>query len=315
VSAGPTRTITVEVPASTANLGAGFDVLALALDLVNEITVGPSLELPAGEVFTDVLGEGATELAGGRPNRFTEAFLGSVGESDHGWHVEMRNAIPLARGLGSSAAATVAGLVCGRALRTDRTISDDDLLAIATRLEGHPENAAASLLGGFVVAAASADGPSVVRLDVPAPLQVVLFIPDQQLATSEMRAVLPADVPREDAIHNVGRAALAVAAFASGRLDRLGLATEDRLHEPYREKVFPALPILVGAAREAGALGACLSGAGSTIVAFADSVKLAGTVSEALAAAALRSGLEGRPLVVAPRALGANVRAAGPATG
>jgi homoserine kinase len=301
------RTITVEVPASTANLGAGFDVLALALDLVNEITVAPALDLPPGEVFTDALGEGAAELSGGRANRFTEAFLGSVGEVEHGWHVEMRNAIPLARGLGSSAAATVAGLVAGRALRTDRVISDDDLLTIATRLEGHPENAAASLLGGFVVAIATSDGPSVARFEPPSGLIVVLFIPDRQLPTAEMRAVLPAEVPREDAVHNVGRAAIAVAAFATGRLELLGAATEDRLHEPYRAAVFPALPAMVQAARQAGALGACLSGAGSTIIAFADSPALAEAVSRALSTEAQRSGLDGRPLVARPRPMGAVV--------
>ena len=155
---------TVEVPATSANLGAGFDALAIALDLVNTVTVRPAADLPPTEVFTDALGEGAAELSGGAANRFTEAFLGSVGDADHGWQVEMHNAIPLARGLGSSAAATVAGLVAGRALRRDRPISDDDLLAIATRLEGHPENAAAALVGGFVVAVSGDMGPIVRRI-------------------------------------------------------------------------------------------------------------------------------------------------------
>lgn len=300
------QSVTVEVPASTANLGAGFDALALALDLVDVITVTPAHDLPPGEVFTDVLGEGAAELSGGRPNRFTEALIRSAGEAGHGWHVEMRNAIPLARGLGSSAAATVAGLLAGRAVR-GAEVSDEDLLGEATNAEGHPENAAASILGGFVVAVASRDRPAVVRFDPPPGLLAVLFVPDRQLSTEQMRSVLPDMVARADAVHNVGRAALAVAAFATGRLELLGPATDDRLHEPYRARVFPALPVIASAAREAGALGGCLSGAGSSIIAFCRDHAAARPVGIAMRQAAEQVGEPGELRIVAARSEGATV--------
>ena len=140
-----------------------------------------------------------------------------------------------------------------------------------------------------------------------AALVVTLFIPDRPLSTAAMRAALPAQVPFGDAVHNVGASSLAVAAFASGRLDLLTAATDDRLHEPYRAAVYPELPVLVAAARRAGALGACMSGAGSSVIAFADSETLAARLAVALEAAAQEAGLPGHSLVVRPRARGAFV--------
>ena len=186
-------------------------------------------------------------------------------------------------------------------------LSPDRVLALAGEAEGHPDNAAAALLGGFVVVATVDGAPRAVRFQPPDALLCVLFIPDRPLATRDMRAALPASVPFEDAIHNVGAASLAVAAMASGRLDLLRAATVDRLHEPYRATPYPELPLMTRAARAAGALGAALSGAGSTIIAFADHQEVAERVSATLCREAVRLDLPGRAMIVRPRTDGARV--------
>jgi homoserine kinase len=298
--------VVVEVPATTANLGAGYDVLAMALDLVNRVTV-EVLDEPLVEL--EVEGEGSGQLVGDRHNRFVVALeLGlrwALGEvpAGIGWRVEMRNEIPLARGLGSSAAATVAGLVAADALTGGR-LGERLQLDLACELEGHPDNAAAALLGGFVVVATVGGRPEAVRFDVPGRLRAVLFVPDRELATTAMRTVLPREVLHRDAVFNVGRAALAVAAISSGRYELLRDATEDRLHEPYRAAVFPELPRLVAAAREAGALGACLSGAGSSVIAFADDERTLEDAGLAMARVAAEQGLTGRVRPIVPRNAG-----------
>ncbi|MGC8633062.1 MAG: homoserine kinase [Candidatus Limnocylindrales bacterium] len=298
--------VVVEVPGSTANLGAGYDVLAMALDLVNRVTV-EVLNEPVVEL--EVEGEGSGQLVGDRHNRFVVALeLGlrwALGEAPAGigWRIGMRNEIPLARGLGSSAAATAAGLVAADALTGGR-LDERRQLDLACELEGHPDNAAAALLGGFVVVATVGGRPEAVRFDVPGRLRAVLFVPDRELATAAMRAALPRQVLHRDAVFNVGRAALAVAAISSGRYELLRHATEDRLHEPYRATVFPELPRLVAAAREAGALGACLSGAGSSVIAFADDERTLEAAGLAMARVASEQGLAGRVRPIAPRNAG-----------
>jgi homoserine kinase len=303
------RHVVVDVPATTANLGAGFDALALALDMALRVRLEAVDGTPAIEV--EVIGEGADVLPTARDNRFVAALARGLHEAGVGegvrWHATMENPIPLGRGLGSSAAATIAGLVAADALAGGIEGGQRRLLALATESEGHPDNAAAALHGGFVLVVAVDGTPAVVRFDPPAELHAALFIPHRQLATRDMRDVLPASVPREDAVHNVGRAALAVAAFATGRLELLGPATDDRLHEPYRTILFPTLPALIGAAREAGALGACLSGAGSTVIAFCRDEPCAASVGRAMAAAARDAGEPGNVRVVRARGAGATV--------
>jgi len=305
------RRVSVEVPASSANLGAGFDCLAVALGLVNRM----ALEVRGwsrGEIELTVDGEGQGELTDDRSNRFVAAVEAAL-RAAHGdvpdgvgWRVEMRNEIPLGRGLGSSAAATVGGLVAGNALVGER-LTTADLLRIGTELEGHPDNVAAALLGGFVAAASLDEGIEAVRFDAPRDLRAVLFVPDRRLATDEMRRVLPAKVPRADAVANLGRVALGVAGIATGRYDLLRTLSLDRLHEPYRSAVYPELPALVGAAREGGAIAASLSGAGSTIIAFSDSVASIARIEASLAAAAADADLSGQLLVVSPRNTGATI--------
>jgi len=277
------RRVVVEVPASSANLGAGYDCIGVALGLTNRIEVEVR-GWSRGEMELSVEGEGQGELEGNRDNRCVlgiEAALREVrGELPDGigWRIEMHNEIPLARGLGSSAAATVGGLVAGNAL-----------------------------LGGFTVSAPIDGGVEALRFDAPRDLRAVLFIPDLRLPTDEMRAVLPAKVPLVDAVANLTRVAVGVAGMATGRFDLLRVLTVDRLHEQYRAKVYPQLPQLVESARKAGAIGACLSGAGSTVLAFSDSVRTITRIEAAFGAAAADTDLTGRIAVVSFRNNGAQV--------
>jgi homoserine kinase len=305
------RRVVVDVPATTANLGAGYDCLGMALDLVNRVELEVRGWSRDGVELT-VEGEGAGELAADRSNRFVRGLEAALteargeGAADAAWRVTMKNRIPLARGLGSSAAATVGGLVAGNAL-VGGALEQKDLLRLATTIEGHPDNAAAALLGGLAASVVTTDGVEAIRFDVPRELRAVLFIPELRLPTDEMRRVLPSKVPLGDAVANLGRVAVGIAGLATGRLDVLRWLTEDRLHEPYRAAVFPQLPRLVADARAAGAIGACMSGAGSTVIAFSDSLAAIAEIEGAFRAAAADTDLPGRIEVVAPRNAGAAV--------
>ena len=309
------RSVGVEAPATIANLGAGYDCLGLAVDLPLRVTVdavAPRAD-PASIELT-VHGDCVGELPEDRSNRFIIALeaglteLGFDGLDRVGWKVEMTNPIPLERGLGSSAAATVAGLRAACSIAGSE-LEMGTLLRLATRIEGHPDNIAPGLLGGLVASIALDDRVEAIRLDPPRNLQVVAWIPERKLPTSEMRRVLPESVPRADAVANLARVAVGVAGLASGRTDVLGLLTQDRLHEPYRAEIYPELPQLVAAARSARALGACLAGAGSTVVAFVDSTDEAAAdrVGIAFRATAARLGQPGRLAVFNPARGGARV--------
>jgi homoserine kinase len=311
------RRLAIEVSATAANLGAGYDCVGMALALTDRIDVEAVAQPHAG-VELVVRGEGDGELRGDRENRVVRALdatLGAAFDEDAtalGWRIAMDNRIPLSRGLGSSAAATVAGIVAGNAL-AGGPLSTAEMLGIAVEIEGHPDNAAPALLGGFTVSgpvpAADGRGETIeaLRFDVPRDLRAILFIPDLPLRTSDMRAALPDSVPRADAVHNLGAVALGVAGVAAGRYDLLRALTVDRLHEPYRAAVYPQLPRLVAAARDAGAIGACLSGAGSTIIAFTDTAAGLGRIEAAFKAFAEEEAFAGRVVVVAPENAGARV--------
>jgi homoserine kinase len=290
--------VTVEVPASSANLGPGYDALALALTLKLTVTVEASDDGPSE---LHVTGEGADVIALDGSNRLVAALERGLAEAGAavpaGWRIGMANEIPLRRGLGSSAAATVAGLLAAEGY-AGADFGPAGRLALATELEGHADNAAAALLGGFVVVA----GGRAVRFDPPPELRLVLFVPQVELATADMRAVLPETVPHRDAAHNVGQAAMVVAAMATGDLSLLAATFEDRLHEPQRSELFEPLGALVAAARQAGAVGAALSGAGSSIIAFCDSVAAARAVASDWESAASRLRLDGRVMNLLPGA-------------
>ena len=301
------RPVKVEAPASSANLGPGFDSLALALDLHLRVTVTP---LDHGSEQLVVEGEGADEIGMDAGNRFLiglEHGLQQFGLEPPVMRIEMDNEIPLARGLGSSAAACVAGLLVAEAL-AGAVLGHGRIYAMATEIDGHPDNVGAALHGGFVVVQRGRDGaPRAARFDPPGRLTATLFIPDRPLRTSEMRAALPKSIAHADAAHNVASAALVVAAMAGDRPELLSAMSGDRMHEPYRAAHFAELPELLAAARDAGALGAALSGAGSAVLALCDDSGIAKRVGSAMAAAAKRLGVPGRSVVVRPEGHGARV--------
>ncbi len=308
--------VRVTVPASSANLGPGFDVLALALDLVNTYDVW---EIPT-ELRIEVEGEGAGLIARDQDNLFYTAmtsYFVLAGYQPSGLHIREQNRIPLGRGLGSSAATIVGGLVAARSISGYR-MDDERLLNLAGSLEGHPDNVAAALGGGFIlVLPEEGEQYSVRRLPWPMHVGCVLFVPELLVSTDSARAVLPRSYPREDVVHNLSRVALFVAAVQEGRAEDLALATQDRLHQPYRRELVPGFDDIIAAALGAGALGAFLSGAGPTVMALFDRRhEGAGPViGEAMAAVARRSGLEGRNLVAEVKSTGAEASALPPEPG
>jgi homoserine kinase len=252
-------------PATSGNLGAGFDALSLTLDLCNEFSV----EL-AERTEVENLGEGAERLPNGPDHlvyRAIQRACAARGAEPPPLRVRCVNRIPLSRGMGSSSSAISAGLLLGNRLQGD-PLSMDELLLLATELEGHPDNVVACLLGGIQVSVLDDGHVLHSRVPLALPLRAVLFVPNFPMDTHQARKLLPSRVPLRDAVFNLSRSALLVAACANGEADLLRAATSDRLHQPPRSTLFPAMPELFNAALSAGALAACLSGAGSTILAL-----------------------------------------------
>ena len=296
----------VRVPATSANLGPGFDALGLALGLHNDVEA-----CEADGVTVQVEGEGAGRLPTSSDNivaRGVQLAYDAAGRPFKGVRLRCVNRVPPARGLGSSAAAWVAGLDAGDAL-CGGGLSRDALLALAARAEGHPDNVAAALWGGLTVSCVGADGAvSAVSLPVPAGIAWVVLIPATTSSTAEARAVLPASVPRADAVFNVQRVALLLAGLQAGRLDVLAAALDDRLHQPYRRALFPGMPAVAAAARAAGALGCVLSGAGPALLAVVAGD--GGAVARAMEGALRAAGLAGTARAFAVDAEGAVVQPA-----
>ena len=264
--AAPVR---VRVPATSANLGPGFDALGLALSLYDDVVV----RVADDGLFVDVAGEGADSVPRTRRHlvvRALQAGFDVLGGQPRGLEVVCANRIPHGRGLGSSAAAIVAGLAAARALVLGGadTLDDDALLALAAELEGHPDNVAACLLGGLTLAWTPADGPAqAVRLPVSPALRPVVFVPTTSASTARARKLLPETVPHADAARNAGRSALLVHALSADP-GLLLAATEDRLHQQYRAASQARTAGLIDTLRADG-VPAVVSGAGPSVLAFA----------------------------------------------
>jgi len=284
------QSIVVRAPATSANLGAGFDCLGLALDLWNEVRAVPSTTQDESNLIL----------------RAARATYDAVGATYSGFQLDCTNGIVFSRGLGSSAAAIVCGVLLGnRAL--GGPLHDAALLDLATRLEGHPDNIAPCLLGGVRVALCTDDDRVIqAPVAVAGTLQAVCFVPEVGIATHKARQLLPSGVSLPDAVFNVGRASLMVAALSSGRFDLLREATRDRLHQPYRLPLFPAGATLMESAMSAGALGAFVSGAGPTILALCRETEIA-AVKEAFEMAARKTEAAGATLVLGLTQQGAHV--------
>jgi homoserine kinase len=292
----------VRVPASSANLGPGFDSFALALPLLAEYELRPAR---TWSVTVEGDGQG---IPPDDENLFVVSALAAAkvaGRELAAYHVTQRSAIPIARGLGSSAAAIVGGVVAANALLGE-PFDRRTLLRIASEVEGHADNVAAALYGAFTVALPDADGPVATRLVFPRAWRICLLIPGRPLSTEQARAVLPAQVSRDDAVFNVAHGAALIAAVMRADGALLALAMVDRLHQAARTALVPALGEIIAAAREAGAFGAALSGAGPSVLAVAPT-RLAPRVVAAMEEAASAAGVPGRGRIVRVRAAGAQV--------
>jgi homoserine kinase len=246
----------IRVPASSANLGPGYDTMAAAVSLW--------LELEIKEVGDFSFDPGGADVSAGRENLIVRAFE-SLGPSD-AIAFRMDSEIPLTRGLGSSAAAIVAGILAADHL-FELGLSKEEMLVRATQLEGHPDNVAASIYGGFVICSTDAQGhPRAARFDPPAGLEGIAVIPPEQVSTKQARAAIPEEVPVEDAVANVAAAAGLVLGLQRADLDLIAEGLADRLHQDYRQELFPRSMEIVHEARGLGALGATISGAGPTVL-------------------------------------------------
>ncbi|MBI5948461.1 MAG: homoserine kinase [Chloroflexi bacterium] len=279
--------VTVRVPATSANLGAGFDCLGLALDLFASITVTFSdCEQPP----TEDVGEKMVLTA------IRQTFLRLNQPGPVGVRARYNVAIPLGRGLGASAVARVAGALAANEI-AGRPLDEDACLAIASDLEGHGDNACPAMFGGLQVCVSAGEGRYLhAPFTHPAGVQMAILVPDHSMATKDARKVLPDSYGKPDVIHNVGRAALFVAAMNAGRLDLLDEATQDRVHQPQRAALFPPMFDIFAAAKRAGAHAAWLSGAGSSIAAICPE-DVARPAASAMLEELQHAGMSGRSMV------------------
>jgi homoserine kinase len=294
--------VTVRVPATVANLGAGFDVLAAAVGLYASVTLQPA---PSPRVT--VLGPSVPQDATNLTYRSAAAVAQAVGYTG-AFLLQADSPIPLRSGLGSSAAAIVGGAVAASRLLGD-SLDAGALLDLAIRLEGHPDNVAAALFGGVVIVTRDGTEWRCAQFAPALRVSVVLAIPDIQVETVVARQVLPSEISRDDAVHNIGRAARLVAALAAGRAEWLRGALGDRLHQPYRARFVPGFDRVVKAAERAGAYGAVLSGSGPTVAALAEPAAAEG-VAAAMRDAFAAGGVSCRTLVTEITSQGALEHAA-----
>jgi len=260
----------VRVPASSANLGPGYDVLAAAVSLFLELEVEET-----GEFSFDA---GGLDVATDRDNLIVRAFESLHSADDIAFRLESE--IPLARGLGSSAAAIVAGLFAADHL-FELGLSKEDFLARATEIEGHPDNVAAAIHGGFVICGVGEGGPTAARFDAPNGLEGIAVVPSEEVSTERAREAIPAEVPLADAVANVSAASRLVLGLQTSDLDLVAAGLSDRIHQKRRRELYPRSMELVDAATGFGALGATISGAGPTVLVWT-TWQDAGKVAEAL---------------------------------
>jgi homoserine kinase len=292
--------VRIAVPASVANLGPGFDILALALQLQNDIRAeqrpGP-LSVDAGPDASDALNDPGHNLV-------TVAYTTScveLGVPATGVHFACVNRIPIGRGMGSSAAAALAGVLVAAALH-QAPWDEGAVLERAAGIEGHRDNAAAALLGGLAICA---PGAPAVQMAVSDELRAVLFIPDVPFTTHEARQVVPTTFSRADAIFNASRCALLVRAFATGDHAGLRIAMQDRWHQDARFSLMAGTQEIVAAANEAGASGASLAGAGPSVIALTPLDPQ--PIVTAMAGAAATAGVAGQTMILPPRNYGTRV--------
>jgi homoserine kinase len=299
----------IEVPATSANLGPGFDTLALALDILDTVTV--DLEPEGGDaILVQASGDAAT--LNPRDNLMCRAYRLWGEELDAtlpGARFSLESRIPVGKGFGSSAASIVTGLAAA-AFAAGIRDPQDQILRLAVQIEGHPDNVVAATLGG--VTTAFCDGPEVHALTIVNHLTigVGLFVPEERLQTRRARAAIPRSIPHADAVYNVGRVSYLTTALTWGKWELIGPAMQDRLHQPYRSRLVPALDGVIAAALEAGAYGAALSGGGPSVIALGPR-DAAERFTAAMEDAAHRLHWPGTGLVTSVRHVGVQVKKEG----
>ena len=293
--------VTVKAPATTANMGPGFDCLGMALDIWNTVSV----EL--GEPGLEIREEDNEDLHPMESNLIVKSFrtaFAAAGKTAPPAMFICENVIPLGKGLGSSSAAAVCGLIAGNEL-AGRPLSQERILELAVEVEGHPDNSAAALLGGCQIVASDDDRLVTASVPIPEDLSAVVLVPDVRMPTSEARSLLTDQVSRADAVFNMGRVGLLVRGLATGDFSDLATATQDKLHQPARQSVFHPMGVIFRAALDAGALGVFLSGSGSSILALANDREM--TIGYEMAEAASKAGVGGDFKVTKPSTQGAHV--------
>jgi homoserine kinase len=285
----------VSVPGTTANCGPGFDSVGIACTIYNHI----ELELvEQGTCIVDVGGEGKGIIPVNERNiavKAVRAVLDRVNCIDYGISLKMDNKVPLARGLGSSAAAIVGGLVAANEA-TGNQLTQQSLFEMATAIEGHPDNVAPAIFGGITISITKEKKPHCMRFMPPKELVMVVAVPEFTLSTHKARQVLPSLIPFQDSVFNVGRTAMLIGALCSGEYQHLQYALEDKLHQPYRQSLIPGMKEVFDAAIQSGAYGAALSGAGPCLISYTD--KNADEIGVAMTFAFAQAGIKAKYLIL-----------------
>ncbi|MBO4780295.1 MAG: homoserine kinase [Selenomonadaceae bacterium] len=299
----------VRVPGTSANCGPGFDCLGLATTIYNYLDL---TLIKSNKIIVESAGEGSENIPRGRRNLTWQAvsrLLKEVGKEDEfkGAIIRMKNNVPISRGLGSSSTAIVAGLVAANEI-VGSPLNRQALLKLATELEGHPDNVAPAIFGGFTVSVMNKGEVQTFSFLPRIKLKLIVAVPDFELSTRLARKVLPRNVSMQDAIFNISRASMLIAALVEGREDLLPLAFDDALHQPYRKKLVPGMSAVFEAAKNAGALGAAISGAGSCLIAFTSArSRLEDKISAAMVEAFKVAGVKSKALVLDVDSHGAQV--------
>lgn len=300
--------VTVRVPGTSANCGPGFDCLGLATTIYNYLDL---TLIRSSKVVVEATGEGAEKIPRGRKNLAWQAVKKLLEVTGHnefkGAIIRMKNHVPLSRGLGSSSTAIVAGLTAANEI-VGSPLNRHELLKLATELEGHPDNVAPAIFGNFTVSVMDGGEVQTFSFRPRIKLKLVVAVPEFELSTRLARKVLPKKISRSDAIFNISRASMLVAALLEGREELLPLAFDDAIHQPYRKKLVPGMTEVFDAARKAGALGAAISGAGSCLIAFTSAKRgHEDEIATAMVEAFKAHGVESKALILNVDTRGAQV--------
>ncbi len=297
--------VSVSVPATVTNLGSGFDALGLALSIHNRFTAEES----KSGLKIDVFGEGQERLARNRTNfvyQVMEKVFRRARKFPRGLTLRLENDIPIGKGLGSSASCVVGGLVLANALVKPK-LSQQELLDLAVKIEGHPDNILPAFVGGFTIAVLENGKLTFARHELNRGLRAVIVVPDGQILTAKARRVLPKTVPFKDAVFNLSRSALTVSALTAPDLNLLDVSMQDRLHEKYRRKLFPSISRYLEVMKNAGGKGSSVSGSGPTVITFAEENRTAERIAAKIRSELRRLRLKGNVLVASISSYGAKI--------